>query len=220
MIPFSMAEVVVKMNRSKLAPTVGGVALVITLCLLPAAPTRADFHLWQIVEVYSNAAGTVQFIELATNSDGQHRLENHTLTSSDGSQNPQIFTYPSDLPSSATGGMRFLMGTAGLADLQQGVSPDYEIPDGFIDPENGTTLDFAGVDLFDLDGLPLDGVSSLDSVGAIHAATPENFAGELGVVPEPPSGLAGCVVLISLVGITGWRSKSRAGPPNSTNRGR
>src|SRR3954451_12562063 len=39
-------------------------AAVFGLMMLAASPARAAFHLWGINEVYSNASGTLQFIEL------------------------------------------------------------------------------------------------------------------------------------------------------------
>ena len=47
-----------------------GRLLVALLCLL--APTaHASFHLWRMTELYSNADGTIQFLELGVSSDGE-----------------------------------------------------------------------------------------------------------------------------------------------------
>ena len=90
------------------------------------------------------------------------------------------------------------MGTQSLADLEGGVTPDYIIPEGFIDTLLATLVSFVGADAIDLTGLPLDGVNSLnEGVGAAEA-TPTNFSGEIGVVPEPSSALAALSALASV----------------------
>ena len=37
---------------------------------LVATPTHASFHDWEITEVYSNADGTIQYVELSTSLPG------------------------------------------------------------------------------------------------------------------------------------------------------
>ncbi len=46
-----------------------------------ATPAAALFHLWDISEVYSNADGTVQFIELSTTSALQEFITDARLAS-------------------------------------------------------------------------------------------------------------------------------------------
>ena len=45
--------------------------LVAAIILGANGTVRASFHLWRIAELYSNADGTVQFLELSTDTGGQ-----------------------------------------------------------------------------------------------------------------------------------------------------
>ena len=57
----------------------------------------SSFHLWQIKELYSNASGTVQFIELTASAGGQQFIGGRTITSSQAGIT-RSFTFPTDLP--------------------------------------------------------------------------------------------------------------------------
>ena len=73
----------------------------------------AGFHLWDITEVYSNADGTLQFIEWFTAAEPEDQLTDRVVTTES-----NTFTFPNDLPSPAPAGRNFLMATAGFAALQ------------------------------------------------------------------------------------------------------
>ena len=154
--------------------------------LVSAGTARATFHLWQLNEIYSNADGTVQFIELATSAGGQEFLGGHTITSSQGATT-HSFTFPSDLPGD-TAGKTFLIGTTGFAALGL-VTPDYIVPNGFLFTTNGS-VNFAGVDSVSWTALPVDGVMSIDRFGAMAINSPKNFAGVTASVPGPSVGQA------------------------------
>src|SRR5213083_1693960 len=82
-------------------------------CILAASIARADFHLWRINEVFSNASGSVQFIEFSnTQEDGEEFLSGHVLSTNGGS-----ITFPSDLPSDQTLNKFFIVGTDAYASL-------------------------------------------------------------------------------------------------------
>ena len=67
-----------------------------------AAAANASFHLWQIHELYSNADGTVQFVEfVCPNANGEQFIGGHMLVNIGGAGSTS-FTFPTDLPSSAT----------------------------------------------------------------------------------------------------------------------
>ncbi len=151
--------------------------------LVSAGTARASFHLWQLNEIYSNADGTVQFIELIALAGGQQFLTGHTITSSQGATT-HSFTFPLDLPGD-TAGRTFLVGTAGFAALGL-VTPDYTVPNGFLFTTNGS-VNFAGVDSVSWTALPVDGVMSIDRFGAMAINSPKNFAGATGSVGGQPA---------------------------------
>src|SRR5258708_6999632 len=104
-----------------------------------AAPSAwANFHLFQIEEIFSNADGTVQYVVLheTTGANGENLLGGHTFTSTSGGST-NTFVFPSDLPGgscgyyscmpSPTAFARVLIATQGFAQLGL-VPPDYVIP--------------------------------------------------------------------------------------------
>jgi len=173
--------------------------------VVSAGTAHATFHLWQLNEIYSNADGTVQFIELIALAGGQQFLTGHTITSSQvevvpgpyGEPSSQVattnsFRFPSDLPGD-TQGKTFLIGTTGFAALGL-VSPDYIVPNGFLFTPDGS-VNFAGVDSVSWTALPVDGVMSIDRFRAMAINSPTNFAGQTatistgsGITPVAPSG--------------------------------
>ena len=170
------------------------VLLVGGLCCV-ARPAQATFHAWDIVEAFSSADGSVQFIEMFTNANGQH-LAN---TQSGGiSSNANPFSFPMDLPSGTTN-KTFLVGTTSYESLAQTdvnvPLPDYVVVDDFfstagdtLDLNRFTTSTFDTI-TFTAAELPTDGTNSLNhafgdfsntSSSAINS--PKNFAGETGTV--------------------------------------
>ena len=141
--------------------------------LVSADIARAAFHLWQVNEVFSNADGTVQFIELVALAGGQQFLAGHAITSSQGATT-NSFTFPSNLPGD-TAGKTFLIGTNGFAALGQ-VAPDYVVPNGFLFTSNGS-VSFAGVDTVSWTALPVDGTLSINRSGTTAVKSPSGFAG-------------------------------------------
>lgn len=189
------------MRRSMWEKRGGAVLLALGLAtaMLSAAPASASFHDWDIEEAFSNADGTIQFIELYTDSLSQQFLNNHSIQVLGDAGVIATYVFIGDL-GSGTAGRSFLIGTQGLADLPDGVTPDYIVPDDFIDVLLALSLNFGpNQDTFSLDGLPLDGLNSLDFAGETGAATPTNYAGEVGMVPEPTVALGHAVALMSVL---------------------
>ncbi len=185
-----------------------GVLLSVALAastLMVATPASARFDRWDIQEVFSNAAGTIQFIELSTTANSQGALAGHGISVLDDAGIIAGFGFLSNL-AGGTANRSFLIGTQSLADLAGGVTPDYIIPAGFIDLADAILINFAGVDTFLLAGLPLDGMNSLARSGLSTSASPGNFAGETGVVPEPGTGV---LLMTGLVGLA-FRRRRRA----------
>ena len=162
--------------RSVPLAAVVGLALVVN-------PAQATFHLWDIVEVYSNFDGSVQFVEMFDSFNGENIMGGKQLKS-----NSHTFTIPANLSTTATANHRLLFATAGFSSLAGGVTPDYVIPSNFFSI-TGDTLNFANVDFKTFASIPTDGLMSLNYAGAtatVAANTPTNFANNTGSVNLPP----------------------------------
>jgi hypothetical protein len=164
--------------------------------LLGAPPAAAFVHLWNVSEVYSNADGSVQFVELLSSGPGEVGWSLAALDS-DGNT---VSGFP-DLTGN-TLNRRVLLATEGFGALPGGVEPDFVLPANFFDLE-GDTLVFRAVnfaetwDSWAFPALPVDGSLSLhrDDPGAVDPPqtfstadnSPTNYAGEVGhvEVPEP-----------------------------------
>jgi uncharacterized protein (TIGR03382 family) len=145
------------------------------LAVLALAPSRADAaqHLWKLNEVYTNASGSVQYIEMFTTFDGQGVLANHVITVTVGAVS-KSFVFPANLAGSTTN-RHLLIATPGFANVPGSVTPDYTLPCGPFIPINATgtiTIAFgtgtgAPYDTmsFNASTLPLDNTNSLN-VGA------------------------------------------------------
>jgi len=152
------------------------------LLLVSAVPVRATHHLWDFNEIFSNADGTVQFIELwnPTADPNEHLVSGFTVTTTSGSS----FTIPSNLPPGVSEFKFLLLATAGYAALPNAATPDFIIPDNFLDV-NGDTINYAGVtDVFTYGpgALPTDGSRSLNRDLSTGINNPTNFAGQVGTI--------------------------------------
>jgi hypothetical protein len=148
-------------------------------------PAQAAFHLWNIREVYSNASGTLQYIEFFTGFSSQQFTGGQQVQISNvGGTQSHAFTVPTNLPGD-TANHAFLLGTAGLH-AAGGPTPDYIIPDGFVFSAGGT-ISFFGANGGAYTALPTDGVLSRTWADGNANNTPQNFAGQTGFVsvPEP-----------------------------------
>src|SRR5262245_2097790 len=187
--------------RTPLAGALGMFAAVAGSVLAPGS-AQAFGHLWEITEIYWNADGSVQFVELFSEHPGETGVTGTFLRSDANNRN---FDFPSDLTGS-TLARQLLVATAAFAAQPGAVTPDYVMPDGFV-RTSGDTIGFwtdgsyffppALWDSLTFGGatpLPVDGILSLErdhTSGAIAEAlnSPTNFAGDVGslAVPEPGS---------------------------------
>jgi len=179
-----------------------------------ALPARASFHEWRVSEVYSNAGGTVQFIEFLQPSsefDDDRFLAAQTLTES---ALGHSFSFASNLPSTPGANSHFLVATPGYAALAGVPQADYVLPANNFFSTAGDTITFASfVDTATFTGaqLPTNGVNSLNRDYGVSAFTvarnsPTNFAGQTGsVVPEPS---AAALALLGLVPLLRRRPRS------------
>jgi len=166
-----------------------GVPAFITLFLaLTAGPAAASFHLMSMNELYSNADGSVQFLEMTALAPAQQFFFGHTLKVTQGGDT-HTFSVPANLPGD-TSGRRVLFATRGFADLGI-VTPDYIVPNGFFFAGSGTVTWAEGADQWNYSNLPSDGQLSLNRSGSTAVNSPQNFAGATGTVsgtttPPPP----------------------------------
>lgn len=177
------------MQSFTLAAPVRAVVFGCLLCALLSAtssrPAHATFHTYQINELYSNADGSVQFIELheAFGASGQNLLGVHTISVTRG-PTTHTFSFATDLPNGNTANTSVLIATPGFAGLGI-VTPDYIVPAGFLFTGGGT-VNYAGVDSLIYPSLPTDGVHSLFRDGTIATNLATNFAGQTGSIAAPP----------------------------------
>jgi hypothetical protein len=165
----------------------------IAICALGiafAGNAAATFHLYKINELFSNADGSIQFIELAEGPDldGQNLLGGNSISVSQVGATTHSFMFTKDLPSIITHNTSVLIATQGFADLGI-VTPDFIVPAGFLFT-NGGTVNYAGVNFMTYASLPTDGVLSLNRdlttlVVTTGVNSPKDFAGVTGTVPAP-----------------------------------
>jgi hypothetical protein len=158
------------------------------LCALLAASAAmsASFHTFQVNELYTNADGTIQFIELheAFGANDEQFLSGHMISATQGATT-HSFTFLNDLPNANTAGAHVLIATPAFAQLSI-VTPDYIMPAGFLFVAGASTVDYAGVDALTYPPLPTDGVRSLNRDGTTGINSPTNFAGQSGTIPAAP----------------------------------
>jgi hypothetical protein len=182
--------------------------LVIFITGTPIA--HATFHSWEINELFSNADGSIQFIEFleVDGKDDSHLLFSDTavLTSTDGITT-NMMTFSTDL-ASGTANKFFLIATAAFASTNGAVMPDYIMDDGFLFTAGGT-VDFGlGVSEIMHGILPTDGILSLNAILSTGTNSPTNYAGDTGsvaatsAVPVPAAVWLFGSGLIGLFGVT------------------
>jgi serralysin len=158
----------------------------IFLAVFSAQRLFAAFHLWAVSELYSSPDGSVQFIQLTNNSILEAQLGGHVITCA-GPQGTNVFTFPTNLPSTATANKSFLIGTPNLPGIPGGVVPDYVFTNSapFLFRSGGSQIIVGIGGSFALPAaytnLPSDGSSALVGISsnlstAINSA--KNFNGQ------------------------------------------
>jgi hypothetical protein len=162
--------------------------LAVTAGLLGPTPGKAEFHLWNITEVYSSADGSVQFVKLQTTAGFQEFMQfGGSISSSDGTQTKTV-NLTTQLPGDSAN-RSCLIGTANLSSIPGGVTPDYIMPPNFIlPPVNGqpalVKYNPSG-DTISYTDLPTDGEHSLQKpAGTTFVGTnmPVNFNGDANTI--------------------------------------
>lgn len=145
-------------------------------------------HLWRFSEVFTNADGTIQFIELkeCCGSTGEVFMTGKRVFSE---ANNNVATFQSNLTGS-TAYKYLLLGTAGFAALPGAPAPDLIIPSNFFPVGLANTLQYDVYNeaymTYAAGALPTDGITSLRIDGSTGMNTPTNFAGQSGTVNAAP----------------------------------
>ena len=180
--------------------------------MLAAAPGQASFTTWEVNEVFSNADGTIQFIEFfeANAQNGQRSFPGKDIKTFVTGAPPIDFSnryvFGGDVSSNLTANKFALVATSGFASLPGAVPPDFVMPDGFIDTSVVIKITLSTIDefTFALGATPTNGVDSLYRTGApVGPNSPTNFAGQTGNidVPEPAAAVLDAAALLCVLGI-------------------
>jgi hypothetical protein len=148
------------------------------------ASASAFFHLWRFTEFFSNADGSVQFIELQSSGS----TENQAIGAEIRSQSTgKVLTLTQNL-SGSTLNKKLLLATPGFNTLTGAVAPDFPLtplPTNFFNPAGDSiTLFHHGViDTRTFTSVPTDGVMSrVYPANTLETNSPTNFLGHLGSV--------------------------------------
>jgi len=171
----------------------------------------AGSHTWDVWEIFSNADGTVQFIELreTNNTSGEVGLGGHLMIPHPSGVS---FTITHSV-ASPTNLRSFLLGTAAYAALPGAPAPDDIIPANFIKFATDSSVEYNPWDTatWTAGTLPTNGIGSLQRPGtglalAVNAAnSPRNYAGVTGSVdasgggslPGVPDGTTGTGIRVA-----------------------
>ena len=166
-------------------------SFVAALALVASFGAHATFHLWLITQAYSNADGSVQYIELTAYASGQQFVAGHTIVASQGGTT-HSYTLSTNLPDdtamTTTGGGYYggggsttyrsmVIATQGFAALGI-LTPDYVVPNGFLFTSGGTLRWGEGADTWNYGALPTDGNLALNRNGSTSVNAPMNFNGQ------------------------------------------
>lgn len=171
---------------------VSRIALALALSLMATA-ALAGAHTWDVWEVFSNADGTVQFVEIreANGTDFETGIAGHQMLA-----NPSgtVYTIPS--PSgvvSPTANKSYLIATPGFAALPGAPTPNAIKAAGFLFALTDTSMMYSPYDTatWTAGALPTDGVHSLQRPGvgqamAVAVNSPTNYSGATGSVNAGP----------------------------------
>ncbi len=183
-----------------------------------AAAASAGIHTWDVVEVFSNAAGTIQYVELLDlgTTGVEVGVGNGAISSA-----AHSFSWSNGPVTVPTDGKSYLIATAGFAALPGAPLPDVIIPAAnvpFFDTA-GDTITFTNGDAFAFGAVPTNGTDSLDEASGVGPNTPKNYAGVQGSVdagaPTSLPSLSGrmlipAVSLLAIAGIASLQHRRRA----------
>ena len=162
--------------------------------LLASPSAFGGAHTWDVNEVYTNADGTIQFVELreANGTDLETGVNGQPMRSLNFPAHTLTLLHAISSP---TGNKFLLGGTAAFAAMPGSPDLDFTIPNGFL--RLGTAADSVAYGppydtlAVPSGAIPLDGIRSFNDGGVIADNTPTNYAGDEGFVdasppPQPP----------------------------------
>jgi hypothetical protein len=168
-------------------PNRGRIATLVAIALLGLRPTSAiaGIHTWDVGEVFSNADGTIQFVEFVEAGGGNFEtgVANGSTSSNAASKS---FSW-SGAPVTNTGFKRYLVGSQSFANLTGAPPVDAIMPLSvlpfFFQPASDT-VNFVVYDNCVFIGVPTDGVGSRNCETNVNQTTnsPTNYAGTPGSV--------------------------------------
>ena len=189
------------------------------LLLAAAATAWAGAHTWDVNEVFSNASGTIQFVELRE----ANGTPNETgLPATTSRSNAETFMIPGPALTPPTSNKFFLIATADFAALPGAPTPDRILPAGNVPffATGGDTVTYGRYDSLVFGPVPTNGIDSLRRNLTTGPNTPTNYAGATGQVdassgpPVPALNGLGIGLVIGLLLLAGVvvvrRSRSAA----------
>ncbi|MDG2336303.1 MAG: hypothetical protein P8Q97_19035 [Myxococcota bacterium] len=205
------------MRKTKSAYPTRGVSLLLgLLTLFWSVGASGGIHTWDIVEVYSNADGTIQYIELLDVGTGGGEINIGNATISSSAQSHSIANGPVTAP---TNGKFYLIATPDFAALPGAPTPDEILPPTavpFFDISGDTVS--VGLDNLTFGSVPTNGTDALTRAGSVVANSPTNYAGATGSVtaPGPPgvpfSSLPALILMLLAIASTAWMAAGRKHP--------
>jgi hypothetical protein len=170
------------------------------LAALGSHTALGNVHLWHFEELYSNADGTLQFIEIDTTFTGQNVFKSGNnsrfVSKTTGGAVHATWFFPNDLPAYTliNGHRKVLIGTSTLA-AAAGVTPDFStapmnagfLPAGFLRPEGGS-IDFVSSIWGTFVSAVYPALEGGDQSYHVHddmhdLNAPTNFANQTGFIP-------------------------------------
>lgn len=158
-------------------------AIAATVLLATAGLAWAGSHTWRVNELFSDASGTIQFVELKECCGGNFETgaPGHNVTSL-----TKSYLIPGPALPPVTANRTLLFGTPAFAALPGAPPCDYVFPAGSV-PFFSIVSDSVSYVPWDTmsfgpGGLPSDGVHSRNAGGVIACNSPKNFAGVTGSI--------------------------------------
>jgi hypothetical protein len=200
------------------------IAILVAVALLVLSPTAAiaGIHTWDVGEVFSNADGSIQFVEFVE-ADGGNTEIGISGGSTSSNAGPKNFSW-SGAPVTNTANKRYLVGSQSFANLTGAPPVDAIMPLSvlpfFFQPASDT-VNFQGWDSCTFTAIPTNGVGSRDCVTNINTTSnsPTNYAGTAAsVVASLAPGLIDNFQNGSLQNWSGGTNQASGGPAGGGDR--